>query len=250
MKLICSTILLLFSNQLLQAQDTTSKTIYYDWASKGNGLNAKISIKSSADLIAVKTALYYLVLQDSSKENLIDSNYIAICKMVPANTIVFNINLSLKKDSLNNPIFLELAKLYVEELIPNITKQFPQYACKDYILAGTNEAAVIAFCMASISPDKFNKTALFFNSYAPGFAMSNQFDSLAAKLKGKLYLQISNNKNQFNTIDFMANVLALKSSIMLFKIDEDNTNDFVLDFKEGYNWLIANGNNFIIKTDY
>ncbi len=250
MKLICSTILLLFSNQLLQAQDTTGKTIYYDWASKGNGLNAKISIKSSTDFTAVKTAFYYIVLQDSSEDNFIDSNYITICKMVPASTIVFHINLSLKKDTLSNPIFLELAKVFNRELIPTITRQFSQYACKDFVLAGTNESAVIAFCMASISPDKFNKTALFFNGYAPGFAMSNQFDSLANNIKGKLFLQVSNNNNQFNTIDFMANVLALKSSIMLFKIDEDDTNDFVTDFKEGYNWLTANGNNFIIKTDY
>ncbi len=235
---------------MLQAQDTIGKTIYYDWASRNSELHAKISIKSSADFVGYKTALYYLTLQDSTQENNIDSNYIAICNTVPAATTVFQIRLLLKNDTLSNPIFLELAKLFVDELIPDITKQFPQFVSKDVVLAGTNESAVIAFCSASIAPNRFNKTILFFNSYAPGFALSKQFDSLANQLKGKLYLQVSNNENQFNTIDYMAKVIALKSSIMLFKIDEDNTNDIEMDFEEGYNWLMAKGHNFIINTDF
>jgi hypothetical protein len=250
MKPICSIILLFVNIQMLHAQDTIGKTINYDWASKSNDLHAKITIKSPTNFIGGKTALYYITLQDTLQESNIDSSYIAICNTVPAATTVFQIRLLLKNDTLSNPIFLQLAKHFVDDLIPDITKQFPQFICKDVVLAGTNESAVIAFCCASIAPNTFNRTALFFNDYAPGFALSKQFDSLANQLKGKLYLQVSNNENQFNTIDYMANVMALKSAVMLFKIDEENTNDIEMDFKEGYNWLMAKGHNFIINTDF
>lgn len=250
MKIICSILLLFSGNQMLQAQDTTGKMIYYDWESKDNTLRAQISLKPSTDFVGIKTALYYLALADSAQEKYTDSNYMAICRAVPPSTIVFNIQLLVNNDSLSNPIFLELSKLVVGQLIPDIVKKFPMCSGRNVILAGTNESAVIALSAACLSPDKFNKTALFFNGYAPGFALSNQFDSLAVKIKGKLYLQITNNENQFNSIDYLANVLALKSSIMLFKIDADDNNAFEMDFKEGYNWLMANGNNFIIDTRF
>ncbi len=135
------------------------------------------------------------------------------------------------------------------EIIPALRKNYPKIIADNFILAGLNTGAIIAIVSTCTFPEKINKAAAFFENYEPLVSYKNAIDIVAAKIKGKLFIHTSQNNITINTINLLVDNIALKSSAMLYKIDnfEDTLSEDILS--EAYHWLMANGNNYIIKTE-
>jgi hypothetical protein len=245
-KLICSTIFIFCCSHFLLAQNVTN-TIEYTWQSNDGKTAAQISIKPESENDGNRTIFYFIAMQDSVSNNLVDINFNNIVTTLPSSCTTIKISLSQKLDTLEVRDFFKLSKLVVTEILLFVHQKHAVPNNLNAILAGVDAGAEIALTSALSFPDKFNKTALFFNKAFAGFAYSNQFDVLAPSIKGKLFLYVKHTENEINIIDDMVIRLALKSSIMLYKIDvyeEEN-----IYFEDGYKWLMADGNNYIIKTE-
>jgi hypothetical protein len=242
-KIVCLTIFIFCCSHFLLAQNATE----YTWESKDGKTTAQISIKPALGNANNKTIFYFIAMQDSIRGNLVNSNYYDIAMALPTSCTGIKISLSQKLDSQEVRDLFLLSTLLINDIFPFINKSWVLPKVNNTIIAGVDAGAEIALISALSFPNKFNKTALFFNKPFADFAYSNQFDVLAPNIKGKLLMLVKHTENEINIIDEMVNRLALKSSIMLYKIDvyeEDN-----ISFEDGYKWLMADGNNYIIKTE-
>jgi hypothetical protein len=242
-KLICSTIFIFCCSHLLLAQNATE----YTWESKDGKTTAQISIKPALENASSKTIFYFIAIQDSLNGNLVDGNSDSIVKSLPTSCTAIKISLSQKLDTIEVRDLFALSTLVVKEIFPFVQQKYMPAKNANTILSGVDAGAEIALISALSFPDKFNKTALFFNRAFAEFAYSNQFDVLAPSIKGKLFMYVKHTENEINIIDDMTNKLVLKSSVMLYKIDAYEED--VISFEDGYKWLMADGNNYIIKTE-
>lgn len=245
MKLICATIFIFCCNNFLLAQYSTSANEYI-WQSKDGKTIAQISINPAVEDVGNKTVFYFVAMQDSVNNNLADTRYQNIITVLPTSCTSIKISLSQKLDTQEIRDFFLLSKLVVNEVFPFIQEKYKMTKQYNSIIAGIDAGAEIALISALSFPDKFNKTALFFNDYLSGFAFVNKFE-FPFSIKGKLFIYVNHNESKFDTPDGLAYIIALKSSILLYKIDayeEDN-----ISFEDGYKWLMAVGNNYIIKTE-
>jgi hypothetical protein len=245
-KLLCLTIFIFCCSHFLLAQNGTNATEYI-WESNDGKTTAQISIKPALENASSKTIFYFIAMQDSVNGNLVDSNYDCIAKSLPTSCMAIKISLSQKLDSQDIRDLFSLSKLVVNEVLLFIDKKEVLSKASSFIIAGVDAGAEIALISALSYPNKFNKTALFFNKEIAEFAYSDQFDVLAPNIKGKLFIYVKHAGEELNITDEMANRLALKSSIMLYKIDMYEED--IISFEDGYKWLMADGNNFIIKTE-
>jgi hypothetical protein len=245
-KLICSTIFIFCCSHFLLAQNATN-TIEYTWQSNDGKTAAHISIKPALDNAGNKTIFYVIAMQDSISSNLVDTGYNNIVAALPLSCTFIKIYLSQKLDTQEIRDFFALSKSLVTEILPFVHQKYAPTKNTNTILAGIDAGAEIALISVLSFPDKFNKTALFFNTGFAEFSSSNQLDVLCTSIKGKLFMYVKQNENDIDVIENMTNKIALKSSIMLYKIDAYEED--VLFFEDGYKWLIADGNNYIIKTE-
>jgi hypothetical protein len=245
-KLVCLTIFIFCGNHFLLAQNVAN-TIEYIWESNDGKTTARISIKPALEKASNKTIFYFIAMHDSINENFVDINYDSITKSLPTSYTGVKISLSQKLDSQEVRDLFLLSTLLVNDIFPFINKSWVLPKVNNTIIAGVDAGAEVALISALSFPNKFNKTALFFNKPFAGFAYSNQFDVLAPNIKGKLFMYVKHADGELNIIDEMANRLALKSSIMLYKIDAYN--EEAISFEDGYKWLMADGNNYVIKTE-
>jgi hypothetical protein len=242
-KLICSTIFIFCCSHFLLAQNATE----YKWESNDGKTVAQISIKPALGNANNKTILYFIAMQDSVNNNLADTDYQNIITALPTSCTAIKVSLSQKLDSQEIRDLFALSKLVVDEVFPFIQEKYKIAKQYNSIVGGIDAGAEIALISALSFPDKFNKTALFFNTSFAEFGFSNQFDVLIPSIRGKLFMYVKHSENEINITDRIANGLALKSSIMMYKIDvyeEDN-----ISFEDGYKWLMADGNNYIIETE-
>jgi hypothetical protein len=245
-KLICLTIFIFCSSHFLLAQNVANTT-EYKWESNDGKTIAQISIKPALENASNKTIFYFIAVQDSINENLVDTSSNSIFNALPPSCIAIKISLSQKLDSQEVRDLFLLSTLLLNDIFPFINKSWVLPKVNNTIIAGVDAGAEIALISVLSFPDKFNKTALFFNKPFAGFAYSNQFDVLAPNIKGKLFMYVKHAEDELKIIDDMTNRLALKSSIMLYKIDAYEVD--TISFEDGYKWLMADGNNYIIKTE-
>jgi hypothetical protein len=244
-KLICSTIFIFCCSHFLLAQ-SIKNTIEYTWQSNDGKTAAQISIKPAQENASNKTIFYFIVMQDSINKNLVDTSSNNIFKALPPSCTAILIAVSQKLDSIEVRDFFALSKLLITEVLPFVHQKYGAAKNANTILAGLDAGAEIALISALSFPDKFNKTAFFFNDYLSGFAYINKFESPLG-IKGKLFMYVNHKGGKLDTSDGLVYVLALKSSIMLYKIDAYEED--VISFEDGYKWLMADGNNYIIKTE-
>jgi hypothetical protein len=230
----------------LIAQNVTNATEYI-WKSNDGKTSAQISIVPSLERVTNKTIFYFIAVQDSINGNLLDSSYYNIAKSLPTSCTAIKISFSQKLDSQEVSDLFLLSTLLVNDIFPFINKSGVLPKENNTIIAGVDAGSEVALISALSFPNKFNKTALFFNKPFAEFAYSNQFDILAPNIKGKLFMYVKHTENKINIIHEMANRLALKSSIMLYKIDAYEED--IISFEDGYKWLMADGNNYVIKTE-
>jgi hypothetical protein len=162
---------------------------------------------------------------------------------------IIKIIFSVKRTSLNTSQLAMLSNCLYEQIFDIIKKNRPHIFEKNNLFYGFNDGAPVALSMALQNPGKINKTALYFTNYQPSVSIVNEISSNAAKLKAKLFIFTNNDEDKLTVIDEMITNLALKSTAMFYRIDTfgeviDNANTL------GYNWLLADGNNIILKTEY
>ncbi len=200
-------------------------------------------IKSAVNDIASNTIFYLSQKNDSSYKNLIENtNGVSTYNKVK---IIFSFN---KEIISTNKI--EALKNYLQNYIfDSLKKEQPSLFTKTHLFYGINDGAIIALNMALQQPDKINKTALYFSDYAVSPAIANYLSKDYGKLKGKLFILTKNVENKIVVLDEMITELALKSTAMFYRIEDfDDTLDII--YTQGYNWLLANGNNIILKQGY
>ncbi len=213
------------------------------------------STKITIDVAIIKlvantnnTIIYFIPKEDSAVNNFFDNTHIeynqqlGLCNKV---NIIFSCGAGVlaknKKETLTN---------YLQKyLLDTLQKELPNLFVKNNLFYGINNGAAIALNMALQNAEKINKTAIFFNNYELTQLITTEIIGNAAKLKGKLFVYTNNEEQKLNKVDEIINELALKSNAMFYRIDAFNESIKNADTL-GYSWLLADGNNIILKTDY
>ncbi len=200
-------------------------------------------IKSAVNDIASNTIFYLSQKKDSSYKNLIENT-----SDVPTNNKV-KIIFSFKEEIISNNKIKTLVSYLQNYIFDSLKKEQPSLFTKKYLFYGVNDGAIIALKMALQQPDKINKTALYFLDYSVSSEIANYLSDYYARLKGKLFIFTKNVEDRIVVLDVMITELALKSTAMFYRVDDfDDTQDIF--FTQGYNWLLADGNNIILEQGY
>jgi hypothetical protein len=241
-KLICATICSFLFVGIVYAQDTT-KTIKY--IVKKDAVNIYIEIIPAIG--DKKQTIYFLAIENDSSKNTLDTCFQKLVKNIAINTsivkIIFNNSPSAEVEDIITPY----ANIIGREIISDVEKKYPFLLSHNIILAGINEGAFVAIGIASLLPEKVSKTAAFFIDYNPSITTRNDCAAFIHKAKGKLFIRTHYKDVLLENLNLFVDSLALKSSMMLYKIDAYE--DDGISFGDGYNWLMADGNNYIIKTE-
>ncbi len=134
-------------------------------------------------------------------------------------------------------------------ILPDIIKKYKTIDKASTIISGVNDYAFIALYAATHYSDKINKTAIFFNEYMPNVMICNELAASSKLLKGKVFMYVNGEREDDFIINKLADNLALYSSIILYKYDDENSIASKYIFTEAYNWLMADGNNYVLKTE-
>jgi hypothetical protein len=205
-------------------------------------------IKSAGNDNTSNTIFYLIPKEDTSYNNIFENKGMQYNdKLVAFNKvkIIFSFNgeiITLNKiESLTN---------YIQKFIfDTLKKEQPSIFARSNLFYAVNDGAIIALNMALQNPEKINKTALYFTNYQPLASIVKEINNNAAKLKGKLFVFTNNEEDKLVEVDEMMATLALKSTAMFYKIDAFEAAINNADTL-GYSWLVADGNNIILKTDY
>lgn len=201
-------------------------------------INVKV-IKSAGNDNASNTIFCITQNNDSSFDN--------IEKLTPIYKV--KINFSFDEGKMDGNIVSTLTKYLQHYIFDTLKKEQPSIFAKNNLFYGANDGAIIALNMALQNPEKINKTAVYFTDYAVSPSLSNYLNEDAAKLKGKLFVFTKSLENKIVVLDVLILTLALKSTAMFYRIDDfDKATDSADTM--GYKWLLADGNNIILKTEY
>jgi hypothetical protein len=209
--------------------------------------NAQIEIWPAAQ--EPKNTIYFLSFKDSLKEISIDTVFQNFAKQFSEKLSFVKIIFDNVADSLSANTIATLANSLSNEIIPDSRKKYPKIITDNFVLVGLNTGGIIAITSACFFPEKINKVAAFFENDEPKLSNSDAINLVAAKIKGKLFVHTSQKNTTTNNTNLMLDNLALKSSVMLYKIDDFEDALTVDILAEAYYWLMANGNNYIIKTE-
>lgn len=247
MKAFISIILaiIIFINSAAQSLDSTVK---YIWKNKSTNITASVEIfglKHSNKSFCI----FYLNGADTVYNNISDSLFKTFVNISTLNCPIIKINFYNVADSFAG----KKNKLYAEEfsrfILYDVQKKYPQIKTNNLVVSGVDYFAAVALFAAINNPLKINKTALFINKNDDTALFGDLSKADAIKLKGKVYLYINHQNKEEKYCDFLANDLALNSSIVMYKFDHFSNVESSKVFEEAYNWLMAAGNNYIIRND-
>jgi hypothetical protein len=246
-RIFCTILFVLFGNGFLFAQNSNND-IQLNWENSNKDISARISITAPLENTNKKITVYFINMVDSVGKEYNNKNENFVFNDVSSLFTLIRISLFQMHDSEVVPNFSTLSKVFVNDIMPFIHKQYPLSKIGDGIIAGENAGAEIALNTSLNFSEKFNKTALFFDKYLSGFSYIKDFVKTLT-IKGKLFISENHKGGKFDTVDGLAHIVGLNSSVMIYKLDnyEDENVDL---FKYGYNWLLADGNNIILKTEY
>ena len=248
MKIFISIIITVFSYFTSVAQQTDN-SIKYIWKNDATNITAAVEIYGIQKSDKSSYSIFYLNNVDTAFKTYSDSLFHAFVNMS-------TLNCPLIKISFYNavaPVTSVKVALFAEEfsqfILGDIKKKYPQIKTNKPIVSGLNFFAIVALVVAINNPLNINKTALFFNENGATDLSGIVSLAEAKKLKGKLYLYVNHQKIKQSFTDALANYLALNSSAVLYKLDNYDCLDTVKVFEEAYNWLMAEGNNYIISNE-
>jgi hypothetical protein len=231
----------------------------FEWKNAKDKVFATINIFSSQKLEIITKKIpvvYFLEMEnDSAKSNSILNNVSAQFKdsILP----FLLVRISFKTDSFyladslksNNVEIMSVATF--SEIEPEIISAFHKIIDKKNVfVTGINDGALAALYAARIYKNEIKSAGLFFDNYIfsqNNISRLNLFDP--TNKYNKLFFYSYGNIAQQNSMESFTDSLGLLSNIMMYKVDENEEVKPVNIFNEFYQWITANGNNYIIKTD-
>jgi hypothetical protein len=234
----------IFYNSYAQQKDSVER---YIWKNEATGISAAIEIFGLQNTNAT-TCIYFLNNADTIYNNQSDSFFSRFAPVSALLCPVLKISFYNFYDSVLSNKLKMFAKEFETSVLQDIKKKYKQLSHNNFIVAGMNDFAIVALLSAAGSKVKMNKTALFFNSYQADDSLLTFIKASSKGITGKLYMYIANAESDDVFTDKLATDLGLNSSVVLYKLQQfsfDSETDY---FTEAYKWLLANGNNFIIKT--
>ena len=247
MKTFLSTLIavILFLNSAAQSLNSRVK---YIWKNGATNITAAIEI-SGLQHTNKSVCIFYLKSVDTVYNKFSDSLFNKFVGTYLLNYPIVKISFF----NISDTVIGKKIKLYGEEfskfILADVQKKYPQIKTNNLVVAGVDNFALAALFAATNNPLKINKTALFFNNVENTSLLRYVNMADAKKLKGKLYLYVNHQNNQDTFADSMAKDLVLNSVVVLYKFDFFGNNESSKVFEEAYNWLFAEGNNYIIRDD-
>ncbi len=245
MKFLLSTILSVFIICNTSAQSLDS-TIKYIWKNDVTNISAAIEIYGLQQKNS-SFCVFYLNNVDTVFNNISDSLFGEFVNISVLKCPIIKVNFYNNQDTLPT----KKIKMYAEEMskfiLADVQKRFPQIKTNNLIISGVDYFALVALSAAINEPLQINKTALFFNEQENAALLSSLTSADAKRLKGKLYFYINHQNDDDKFTDALTTNLALNSSIVLYRFDYYGDLISPNIFEEAYNWLLADGNNYIIR---
>ena len=247
MKLVLSIILFFFIFFKANAQ-TSDTTIKYIWKNEVTGGAATIEIYGIQQTDKLH-CVFYLNNVDTVYNNTSDSLFNEFVNISTLHCPIIKISFYNLLDSISN----NKNQLYQEEfskfILPDVHKRYPQININNLIITGADYFATVALEAAIANSQKINKTALFFSSGKRMELLEKVNAADIKKLKGKLYLYIYHLAGENNSADSITTNLALNAVVVFYKFDDFGEPKSSSIFEEAYHWLLADGNNYIIRNN-
>ena len=219
--------------------------VKYIWQNDVTKINASVEIYS-ADIEKSKGCIYFITNVDTSFNSKPDSIFKQFIASSTVQCTIVKISFYNLYDSSK---ISQLSSELINFILPDVAKKYKNIAKATPILIGVNDYALVALHAAIFHSDKITNTALFFNEYQPNMVVCAALKSSSKLIKGKLFMYVNSEEENGLVTDSLAESLALNSSIVLYKYDDVNARVSKTIFTEAYNWLLADGNNYVLKTD-
>lgn len=142
-----------------------------------------------------------------------------------------------------------------ETLKPYIDKRYRTLASKENtLIAGSSMGGLISYYAMLKRPDIFGKAGIFSPAFWTAVAVKPLTDSLAGKMNGKFFFYMGG-KEGGSYIQDMLDVqesIGERSSAMIYSLihpdSMHNEQAWRKWFAEFYNWIMADGFNYVVKT--
>ena len=222
-----------------------ANAVKYIWQNDSTKINASVEIFEN-DSKKSNGCIYFISNVDTTFNGYPDSLF---KQFVASSTLQYNV----VKISFYSLFDTSKMSVYSKELmsfiLPDVMKKYKSLCKTDAVISGINDYALVALHAAIHYSDKINKTAVFFIDYLPNEFLCKELELSFKLIKGKLFMYVNGNEENSFSTDTLAENLALHSSIVLYKYDDDNAIATKYIFTEAYKWLMADGNNYILKTE-
>ena len=144
----------------------------------------------------------------------------------------------------------------VETLKPFIDRQYRTLPNKENtLIAGSSLGALFAYYAMLKQPDVFGKAGIFSPTFWAAPAIKSLTDSVASKNNGKFFFYMGERegKSFMNDMQQMQELLGEKSAAQIYSVidakGKHNEKAWRKWFPEFYCWIMAEGFNYVIKTD-
>jgi hypothetical protein len=220
-------------------------TVKYIWQNEATKINASVEVYNTEHK-KNKGCIYFITNVDTAFNSKSDSLF---KQFIISSTLQYNVVKVSFYNVYDSSKLSFFSKELMDFILPDISKKYKFLDDADVVISGINNYALVALHTAINYSDKINKTALFFNDYQPDVMLCATLESSSKLIKGKLFMYVNTQDEEGLSTDSLAEKLALNSSILLYKYDDVNAHASQLIFTEAYNWLMADGNNYVLKTD-
>lgn len=195
-----------------------------------------------------KTTFYFFT-DDTLQTNKIN---IALNEFITNNTACAVIKILFKKtaDTLYADSLQRFAEDFSRRIMPEILKKYPEMKADRIIVSGENGGAAVALFASMLFPEKFRNTAIFTDDFSPVYLLKSSFKNLlttAVKVKGKLFMYVLQKDKNETAPDVFADMIGLHAAGLVYKIDALDDRKINAAFTDMYNWLSAEGSNYVIN---
>lgn len=246
MKCISTIILILVTAQISFAQNFTKKNVA--WYSVDSAFFADIEFYHFNTAVKPKGSLIYLT-EAVTKKEIFDSSFQLFINQQKglANVIKVTINPTLFEGV--TPSNDSTGEVLLSGILKDVEANEPEIKLKNTILIGTNKYAGLLLNHYIQLNKNYERVALLFDNFLIDFAKYNKLIGEQKNLNGKLFWYVKSEKNDPDKAVELMNAIGLKSNGVIYKLEDVKENNSFNIFKEAINWLLVEGNNYIIKTD-
>lgn len=221
----------------------------YIWTNEKTNISAAIEIYGQKQSNS-PYCIFYLNSVDTIYNNISDSLFNAYVNISSLKCPIIKVSFYNELDTLSAIKMKLYATEFSNSIIADVLKKLPAVKANNFIVSGIDFFAAVVLYASSNNANKINKTALFLNETDNAALLKNIGLTEIKKLKGKLYLYVNHQHKEKLFADSLATNIALNSNIVLYKFDHFGTYLYSFIFDEAFNWLLADGNNYIIRGEY